>query len=294
MLDALILAGDKEGYVSVRNKNKAFIPLKDKCLLEHVIDAVDRTQSVNNIFVVGPLNELKTRIGTSVWQKPIEFLPQSKNVIENILKSYENIYTWKADRPLLILPSDIPLTTSSEIDAFIKGSEYLKYDYVMGFQSETSLSVFYPTEAHDGIRMSYFYFKQFIGRHNNLHVAWPRRVKNAELINMTYGVRYQKKFQNYLKFVAVVLSSNVRKGKILKLTILLQLALIGDYTGVYRLSNSLRPFIDLREIEACISDALRIRFKVYCMDSGASAVDVDSEKDLAIISDRYNSWKSDH
>jgi len=291
MLDALILAGDKEGYVSVHDRNKAFLPLKGKSLLEHVIDAVDGTQSVENIFVVGPLDRLSSRIDTSGCEKPIEFLQQSKNVIENILDSYGKIYTWESDQPLLILPSDIPLATSSEIDAFINGSEYLKNDYVMGFQTEQALTPFYPTETKDGIRMSYFYFKQFVGRHNNLHVAWPRRVKNAELVNTTYNLRYQKKFRNYLKWVASIVPSTGGKGKVLRLTILMQLALIGDYMGVYRISKSLRPLIDMREIEDCISEALKIRFKVYCMDFGAAAVDVDNERDLEVISKRFDEWK---
>jgi len=293
MLDALILAGDKEGYVSVHKRNKAFIPLKGRCVLEHVLDALDGTKHVNKLFVVGPLDALTSRIDTSGYQKPVELLPQSRNIIDNILDSYDKMYTWNSDFPLLILPSDIPLATSSEIDAFISGSDYLQCDYVMGFQTEKALSVFYPTEAHAGIRMSYFYFKQFVGRHNNLHIAWPGRVRNVELINTTYNLRYQKKFRNYLKWVASTIPSTVRKGAVLRLTVLLQLALIGDYMGVYGLSKSLRPFIDLHEIEECISNALGIRFKVYCMDFGASAVDIDSEKDLEIISKRFDSWKND-
>ena len=293
MLDALILAGDKESYVSVHQKNKAFLPLKEKFLVEYVIEAIDRSKFVKRIFVVGPLEQLMSHIDTSVYQKPVAFLPQSKSVIDNILKSYETMYTWKSDYPVLIVPSDIPLTTPSEIDAFISGSEYAKNDYVMGFQTEASLSVFYPTEAKQGIRMSYFYFKQFVGRHNNLHIAWPGRVKNVELINTTYNLRYQKKIQNYLQWVASIVPSIGSKGKVLRLTVLMQLALIGDYMGVYRISKSLRPFIDLKEIEACISDALGIRFKVYCMDFGAAAIDVDNEKDLEIISKRFDSWKKD-
>jgi len=293
MLDALILAGDKEGYVAVHKRNKAFLPLKGKCLLEHVIDAVDRTQHVDSIYVVGPQDKLSSRINTSGYQKPVEFLPQSNSVIDNILTSYKTMYSWEADHPLFILPSDIPLTTPSEIDAFIKGSDYVNCDYVMGFQTERALSAFYPTETLDGIRMSYFYFKQFIGRHNNLHIAWPNRVKNAELVNTTYNLRYQKKFQNYLKWVASIVPSTGGKGKVLRLTILMQLALIGDYMGFNRISKSLRPYIDLHEIEACISEALSIRFKVYCMDFGASAVDVDNENDLDIISKRFDSWKND-
>jgi len=292
-IDALILAGDKEGYVSVHHRNKAFLSLKGKCLLEHVIKAVDRTQHVRNIFVVGPLDTLTSSINLSDYQKPVEFLPQSTSVIDNILTSYETIYSWDADYPLLILPSDIPLTTPSEIDAFITGADYFKYDYVMGFQTEKALRAFYPTETHDGIRMSYFYFKQFIGRHNNLHIVWPNRVKNVKLVNTTYNLRYQKKFQNYLKWVASIVPSTKGKGKILRLTLLMQLALIGDYMGVDRISKSLRPLMDIREIEACISNALRIRFRVYCMDFGASAVDIDSEKDLEIISERFDSWKND-
>lgn len=293
MLDALILAGDKEGYVSVHDRNKAFLTLKGKCLLEHVIDAVDHAQHVDSIFVVGPKGKLSSRINTSAYQKPVEFLPQSNSVIDNILTSYETIYSWEADHPLFVLPSDIPLATPSEIDAFIKGSDYFNSDYVMGFQTENALSAYYPTETLDGIRMSYFYFKQFIGRHNNLHIAWPNRVKNAELVNMTYNLRYQKKFQNYLKWLASIVPSIGGKGKVLRLTVFMQLALIGDYMGVDRISKSLRRFIDLKEIEGCISDALNIRFNVYCMDFGGAAVDVDNERDLDVIARRFDEWKQD-
>jgi len=122
MLNAIILAGDKEDGHNVFETNKALLPINGKPMIEYIIKALRMTPYVGKIAVVGPVDKLKTVIGDKV-----DFLvEQGDSMLDN---ADRGIRLFRNDEHVLILTSDIPMITPKAIEDFILQSEALKADF---------------------------------------------------------------------------------------------------------------------------------------------------------------------
>lgn len=66
MFNALILAGTKErGPLEIAENvdNKALIMINNKPMIEYIVDALNRSKSIDKILVVGTKKELSPLIG---------------------------------------------------------------------------------------------------------------------------------------------------------------------------------------------------------------------------------------
>jgi GTP:adenosylcobinamide-phosphate guanylyltransferase len=116
MFNALILAGSKErGPLEIVSKvdNKALIMINSKPVIEYIVDALNNSENIDQILVVGPKNELNPYIGKKVE----EILNPGNSILEN-MEIGLNFFN-SADN-LLLSTSDIPLITPQAIDEFIK------------------------------------------------------------------------------------------------------------------------------------------------------------------------------
>ena len=116
MFNALILAGTKEkGPLEIAENvdNKALIMLESKPMIEYIVDALNNSENIDKILVVGPKNELYPFIGKKVE----EILNPGNSILENMEVGL-NIFNY-ADN-LLLLTSDIPLITPEAIDEFLE------------------------------------------------------------------------------------------------------------------------------------------------------------------------------
>jgi GTP:adenosylcobinamide-phosphate guanylyltransferase len=116
MFNALILAGSKErGPLEIVSKvdNKALIMIDGKPVIEYIVDALNNSENIDQILVVGPKNELNPYIGKKVE----EILNPGNSILEN-MEIGLNFFN-SADN-LLLSTSDIPLITPQAIDEFIK------------------------------------------------------------------------------------------------------------------------------------------------------------------------------
>ena len=115
MFNALILAGTKEkGPLEIAENvdNKALIMIDGRPMIEYIVDALNNSENIDKILVVGPKNELNPYIGKKVE----EILNPGNSILENmdIGLNYFN-----SDDSLLLLTSDIPLITPEAIDEFL-------------------------------------------------------------------------------------------------------------------------------------------------------------------------------
>ena len=115
MFNALILAGTKEkGPLEIAENvdNKALIMIDGRPMIEYIVDALNNSENIDKILVVGPKNELHPYIGKKVE----EILNPGNSILENMEIGLN--YFNSADN-LLLLSSDIPLITPEAINEFL-------------------------------------------------------------------------------------------------------------------------------------------------------------------------------
>ena len=115
MFNALILAGTKEkGPLEIAENvdNKALIVIDGRPMIEYIVDALNNSENIDKILVVGPKNELHPYIGKKVE----EILNPGNSILENMEIGLN--YFNSADN-LLLLSSDIPLITPEAINEFL-------------------------------------------------------------------------------------------------------------------------------------------------------------------------------
>jgi GTP:adenosylcobinamide-phosphate guanylyltransferase len=116
MFNALILAGTKKKgplEISENVDNKALIMLNGRPMIDYIVDALNNSENIDKILVVGPRKELHPYIGKKVK----EILNPGDSILENM---EIGLNYFNSDDNLLFLTSDIPLITPEAIDEFLR------------------------------------------------------------------------------------------------------------------------------------------------------------------------------
>lgn len=149
MFNALVLAGAKEkGPLEIAENvdNKALIMLDNRPMIDYIVDALNSSENIDRILVVGPKNELHPYIG----KKVNEILNPGNSILGN-MEIGLNFFN-SADN-LLLLTSDIPLITSEAIDEFLeictKRKAYIGYPII----SKENIVKKYPETERTYIKM---------------------------------------------------------------------------------------------------------------------------------------------
>jgi len=301
-VNALILAGDRQASIQVKNDNKAFLLLRGKPLFMHVLAALQEAELVGDIVVIGPKDRLLRALEDFDMER-VRVIEQRDNMIENFKAGYvatlgleEEVEFWdlkgtKYEQvPVLVAPCDIPLLVANEVDEFIRRSNMHEYDYSIGVSSERVLSCYYPSEGLPGIRMVYFHVREDLLRHNNLHIGKPLTFLHLDYIEKMYEWRYQTRTANILRMFFSLLCNGWRLVKGLRVFILRQLSLYYDRHGHPKLSDRLRSLVCFNRLAEGIGNALGARVQVVYTHFGGAVLDADNEKDLAAIESRYDDW----
>ncbi|MCD6352839.1 MAG: NTP transferase domain-containing protein, partial [Proteobacteria bacterium] len=215
-VDAAILIGDQGRSIPVRGENKNFLELDGLPLFFHVLQALENSRHVNQIFIVGNKERIQKIINKNIRgvksPEKITLLEQKRNLVENCLMAFEKALELEEcgvqtltptmeEKALLYLPGDIPLIRPQEIDEFIEKSDLTQHDYFLGISTEEGLKPFSPSKRKKGIKMACFYLKELKIRHNNIHLAKPLKIKNRHYIQRIYDCRYQKEPVNFLRLL---------------------------------------------------------------------------------------------
>jgi len=130
MFNALVLAGVKEKgplEIAANVENKALIMINEKSIVEYVIDAINNSENIDKVIVVGPKDKLYPYIGKKVEK----ILETGSSIIENM---EIGLNYFNSESNILLLTSDIPLITSQAIDEFIekcvKREAYIGYPII--------------------------------------------------------------------------------------------------------------------------------------------------------------------
>jgi len=103
-------------YIYTQDKPKALLDMRGRTMLERVVDALQASQYVEDIVVVG----LGSNMGMS-FQRPVYHLSDQGGMVSNVLAGIQWI---QENRPgaetLLACSADIPLITSAIINDFVE------------------------------------------------------------------------------------------------------------------------------------------------------------------------------
>jgi CTP:molybdopterin cytidylyltransferase MocA len=305
---AIVLAGDKRGSIPIRDDNKAFLPVRGKPILVHILYVLSQSPSIGKIVVVGPEERIRKTLNEFPLDEKIKntirVVPQKENLIENsksgflaTLESlppgtrFNDLYnTDFANTTVLFLSSDMPLLTSYEIDEFLNKADMEKLDYYIGTTSESTLSRYLPDDSHPGVSMIYFNFKEGRLRQNNLHIAKPLKIKNLKYLELMYELRYQTRLRNILLLIAVLFSTGGSLFSAVWYTLNLQISRLlrgGPHHRLYRYFRNRSP---LEGILRCIGKILGTRTGTIETHYGGAALDIDNEKDLEVVEKMYEPW----
>jgi len=305
-LNAVLLAGGRRASVKVYDDNKAFLNLRNIPLFIHVLSALLKAETVENIIVVGPVKRISAaldKLGISHGaDQRVTVLEQRDNMIDNFKAGYvaslglKDVEFWSLkgtdheNTPALVVPCDIPLLTPEEIDEFVGRSNLHEYDYSIGITSKKVLEHYHPNADKPGIQMIYFHVCEDLIRHNNLHIGKPLRFAHLNYIEKMYEWRYQTRWANILRMLVSLVFMSWRLMKGLRIFILMQLSLHYDRHGHPRLSDRIRSIASFNQLSEGIGNALGARVQIVYTHFGGAALDADNSKDLATIDARYDEW----
>ena len=180
-MNAIILAGKKDtGKVEENNRfaNKALLLIKEIPMIEYVVNALQESDLVKDIAVVGPEYDLAPFLGKKVRK----VLNSTDSIVENVQIGLDY---FSDESKALILTSDIPLITGEIIDRFIKKCELHQAFFYYPIILKKNILRKYP----EAIR-SYVNLKEgiFCGG-NMVIVGKPVFDRNRQLLNELYQNR---------------------------------------------------------------------------------------------------------
>ncbi len=302
--DAILVAGEGESSYKIYNQHKSFLKINGKCIVNYVIEALQKVESVRTIYIVGLkeklLKTLKEEKIDLNFPKPIVVVEQKSNLYENIwhtfLKTLPNEgdipdleRSEFSDRAVLIVPCDSPLITSHEVEYFIQKCDLEKHDHVLGLVTDKTLSYFYPRDNVPGIKMAYLYLKENVFRINNLHLVKPLKMLNRKYIKEMYQYRYQRNIKNIIPFALKLIGKDnpVR----FRYYFGLQFCLLFSRYGMERLVKFIRSWTPKLELEQCVSKIMGTRLSGIEVPFPGAALDIDNDRDYETIKLRFNEWQ---
>jgi GTP:adenosylcobinamide-phosphate guanylyltransferase len=305
-IDAFVLAGDRTSARLLYGTNKALLRLRGKPLLSYVVSALDRSEQVRSIHIVGAVERLKEGLAPYKFEKPVSFIEQGANVAKNIW--YGGLYTFPeyvrdmdykklagvadADKVTLGVTCDTPLLEPKEIDHFILNAPMDQFDFVFGITRKEMLVPFAPKGDDPGITFAYFVLKEIIFRQANFFLLRPLKLGYVmdEFIPLIYDIRYQKQWGNIFKGFSAIIKNGAGLDAVYYYAVL-QTCRSLDMKGWNRLRDFLRQGASMPTILKRAVPVLQTRFGAFETLGPGPCIDTDNEVDLSVADRMFERWQ---
>ena len=304
-LDAIVLAGTpRDPKRTILGKNKAFLDIDGRPLLQHVLDALMGTKSIADIFVVGPVEQM-SKVLTNLSDE-IHLIQQEGNILANGwagVHASESLHAEDGNdaaamRPILVITCDLPVISSFSVDDFVArcADEDQASDkpcgLMVGVADEAGLAPFCPDGDKPGIVRPFVQLDFARIRLANIHVARPRLLTHQEILRT--GFSYRKAI-NWKNVVGLAFSFLSQEGGLRSawLTLRLQATALAARRGG-RLYRFLRRGNTRNRVEACTSKVLGCPLRLIITPFGGLSLDVDDAGDLRVLDQRYHDWMAIH
>ena len=144
-INCVVMAGglpqpDDPIYEMTQGSSKALLDMNGRTMLERVVDALQNSQAVGEIVVVG----LGSDLGMS-FQAPVSHLPDQGSLLKNALAGIARVRELHPDTKLVLLSSaDIPTLTPAIVDDFIERCRPFDKGMVYNFVDKATLEARFP------------------------------------------------------------------------------------------------------------------------------------------------------
>jgi molybdopterin-guanine dinucleotide biosynthesis protein A len=249
-MDAVLLAGgipqpDEPLFGESRGRSKALIDVAGKPMVQWVLDALDGSASIHQVLLIG----LDEHSGLTC-SKPTSYLPDSGNLLGNIMRGLEHARENSRDATHILLAStDIPAITTEILEWRIAAAREVESDIDYVVVERKTMEARFPQSKRSFVRLR---DAEVCG--GDLNII---RVDLAEKTDL------------WERLVAA------RKS------VFRQAALLG-YDLLFRL---LTRQITLEAAEEKVSQRLGLRGRVVLSPYAELAMDVDKPEQLAMLRD---------
>ncbi len=147
MVDAVVLAGGDGAVIDPTCRFKGLLPVAGRPMVEWVVDALNASETVDEVAVVVPSAE-----GLDAWidQAP-KIVISDSSFIDNIIAG---IGAFRTDRPVLLATGDIPAITPEAIDDFVRRSLETGADVIYPLIRESDLAREFPGSERTFVRIA--------------------------------------------------------------------------------------------------------------------------------------------
>ena len=300
-IDAIVLAGTHQNANRlIDGRNKAFLEIDGQILVRFVIDALLKSELVDQIFVVGPARELLQ----AMPQLParVHVIDQRGKMLTNCWAGIEASEDYHAhdpqeqvaERPMLITSCDIPLVTSEAVDDFIiRSAEVDRQSGVnngmlVGVVDEPGVTPFYPVPGKPGVKRPYVEMAAGRLRLANIYVGRPRKLSEHEVLQTGFSHRKAKDWRNVIG-LAFSFFRRPQGWQAAWMIARLQLTLkLSKRKG--RFYRYLKKGNTEARVEQLISMLLGGDVKIVVTPFGGLSLDVDDEEDYRVLASRFADW----
>ena len=300
-LDAVVLAGTHQNPKRlIAGRNKAFLEVGGQVLFRYVVNALVDAQSIGQIFVVGPAEELLQELAG--LPPRVRVIAQRGKMMTNCwagIEASEDGHRYDPvipvhDRPLLIISSDLPLVTARSIDDFVsrcaRADDASEEPYAMlaGVVDEPGVKPFHPSGDKQGIKRPFVELECGRLRLANIYVGRPRKLSHQEFLQTGFSYRKAKDWRNVVALTFTFFRSQGGwHAAWMSMRVQLTLMLSKRKGRWYR---RLKKGNTQERVERSISDTLGGPIKMIITPYGGLSLDVDDQEDFRILNACYEDW----
>ena len=302
-LNAVVLAGTHQNPKRlIAGRNKAFLEVGGQVLIRYVINALVEAETIDNIFVVGPMEELSQELADC--PSNVKVIAQRGKMLSNCwagIEASEDCYRDDPlvpanQRPLLIISCDLPLVTARSVDDFVArcaradNQSETPYALLAGVVDEPGVIPFHPTAGGQGIKRPFVEMQMGRLRLANIYVGRPRQLAHQEFLQTGFSYRKAKDWSNVVALTFTFFKSpggwqaawlSMRMQLTLKLS-----------KGKGRWYQRLRKGNTRERVEKAIGDALGGTIRIVVTPYGGLSLDVDDHEDFRMLDACYAEWAS--
>lgn len=153
-INCVVMAGgipepDDPLYTITQGKSKVLLDMHGRTMLERVVDALQNSQNVGEILVVGLGNDMGM-----TFQKPVTHLPDHGSLLRNALAGIAKMRELHPETNLvLICSADIPTITPAIVDEFIEKCRPYDKGMVYNFVDQPTMEARFPSSSRTYVKL---------------------------------------------------------------------------------------------------------------------------------------------
>ncbi len=164
-MHAIVIAGSGKSETLASSygfTNKALLPINDVPMISYVLDALVKCQSIQQIVVVGPVDQL-----SAFAPEQVKLLPETGDAIQNVLDALKFL---PGEQKVMLCTSDIPMITPEALDAIFSAVGAKEADLYYPIISRQDCERRYP-----GVKRTYVKLTEGEYTGGNIFVVNPEK-----------------------------------------------------------------------------------------------------------------------